>query len=230
MVVGCAGLNQYRMLRLIQQNKWFFWPYALLLLGLMGVQLGYSQADLSLWVNGRYSPMADVFFKWVTHLGDGAFAVLVALVLLFYSYRWAALMALSFGVSALLAQFFKHVLFDDIVRPRKFFEGQNVLLHFVEGVEVYEFNSFPSGHTATAFALFCLLSIVTTHKRWGIVFLFVAFLVGYSRVYLLQHFVIDTFAGSLVGVFTTLVLVNWLQRRWHTQPRPWLEKRLWSKK
>jgi membrane-associated phospholipid phosphatase len=217
------------MIRLIQQNKWFFGVYFVVLVALIVLQVCYSQADLSLIVNGHHSAATDVFFKWVTYLGDGLFAVLVALVLLFYAYRWAALMALCFGLSALVAQFFKHVLFDDVVRPRRFFDGQGLPLHFVEGVEVYEFNSFPSGHTATAFALFCLLSIVTRSKAWGFAYVVLACLVGYSRVYLLQHFVIDTFAGSLVGVLTTLLLVHWLQRRWRAKPRPWLDKKLWSK-
>jgi membrane-associated phospholipid phosphatase len=33
----------------------------------------------------------------------------------------------------------------------------------------------------------------------------IAFLVGFSRVYLMQHFLMDVWAGALLGIFSSLI-------------------------
>lgn len=79
----------------------------------------------------------------------------------------------------------------------------NSLLHFVPNVDVHSFHSFPSGHTATMFCFAVLLSLLL-RKRWiSIVLLVLAVLVGYSRIYLLQHFLMDVAVGAAVGVIVT---------------------------
>jgi membrane-associated phospholipid phosphatase len=77
-------------------------------------------------------------------------------------------------------------------------------------------NSFPSGHTSTAFTTALLLSFIV-RKRFAVFFFpVIAFLVGYSRVYLAQHFVTDVLAGSVIGIissYAALMLHNHLQRK-----------------
>ena len=64
-------------------------------------------------------------------------------------------------------------------------------------------NSFPSGHTSTAFT-FALLLAFLVRRRFAIyVFPLLAFLVGYSRVYLAQHFVTDVVAGTIIGIISS---------------------------
>lgn len=65
------------------------------------------------------------------------------------------------------------------------------------------YNSFPSGHTATAFALaFWLFMLVrgTRYRFWGYGALLLAGLVGLSRVYRGLHYPSDVLAGALIGV------------------------------
>ena len=88
-------------------------------------------------------------------------------------------------------------------RPVAFFD-ESIHLNFVDGVDVHSSNTFPSGHTATAFALFALLYIALNNRSIIIsTSLFIlAFLVGLSRVYLLQHFIVDAYFGAILGVLS----------------------------
>jgi membrane-associated phospholipid phosphatase len=64
-------------------------------------------------------------------------------------------------------------------------------------------HSFPSGHTSTAFTLALLLASIVKKNFWVYFFPVIAFFVGYSRVYLAQHFVTDVLAGIFVGVVSS---------------------------
>ena len=57
--------------------------------------------------------------------------------------------------------------------------------------------SFPSGHSATAFAAATAVAIVSPRLR--VPALAIAAAVGLSRVYLRVHFPLDVVAGALVG-------------------------------
>ena len=57
--------------------------------------------------------------------------------------------------------------------------------------------SFPSGHSATAFAAATAIAIVSPRLRpWALA---IAAAVALSRVYLRVHFPLDVVAGALVG-------------------------------
>jgi membrane-associated phospholipid phosphatase len=91
---------------------------------------------------------------------------------------------------------------------------------FPEGVEVYLYHSFPSGYTATAFALLFGVSLLIKNKIAKLLLLSLAILTGYSRVYLSLHFPSDVLAGSVIGVLTSALLYNWIFR-WK---KAWLDK------
>ncbi len=94
-------------------------------------------------------------------------------------------------------------------RPAKVFEGE--VLHFVEGVHLNYVNSFPSGHTATAFALFLFLASLTKNKGLQLFYAIIACLVGYSRTYLSQHFVVDITFGAILGILSYFLSVALFQ-------------------
>ena len=189
--------------------KSFFYLYAVFLITLGMALLTYSKEETFLFVNAHVSPWADLVFRGVTGLGDGLFFVLVTLALALYRYRLALLGLLIFLSSSLIAQLLKHTLFDGFMRPIGVF-GKESGLHIVEGVTLHAFNSFPSGHTTTAFALALFLVLTFQLRKTGWVLVLLASLVGYSRVYLVQHFPIDVYFGSILGVLTCIVLYSWL--------------------
>lgn len=201
------------MLHLIWTNRFFFLPYFIFLL-LGGVlQLIFNPVEIFLFVNTNYSSPTDYFFQYITHLGDGLFFILIVLLFTFISYQKALIALCCFGVSSIIAQGLKHLWFLEKLRPKAFFENTSHTLHFVEGITVHSFHSFPSGHATTAFSLFCLLSILFRQKFLGIIWFLLAIIAAYSRIYLSQHFFADIFAGSVIGVVTTVSVYLFLDTK-----------------
>jgi membrane-associated phospholipid phosphatase len=172
-----------------------------------------KKGDVVFYINEIHTPFFDHFFKYVTHLGDGVFYAVVTLALLLIHKKRAGYVALVGVVHGILIYFFKKVVFHMAPRPTKYFP--DVDWNYVEGVTTHSFNSFPSGHTASAFALMASLAIILDISKWvKVVFFCIALLVGLSRIYLLQHFYVDTYAGALVGTLCAMLifvlLYKWL--------------------
>jgi membrane-associated phospholipid phosphatase len=115
----------------------------------------------------------------------------------------------AFLVCTLLTQFCKWVVFADAMRPIGILKEQ---VHTIAGVEVHSTSSFPSGHTSIAFTYALLMAFLLKRKFWTIFFPLVAFFVGYSRVYLAQHFVTDVLAGIVVGMTSAFLALLMYQR------------------
>ena len=82
----------------------------------------------------------------------------------------------------------------------------------VEGVDLHSTLSMPSGHTSAVFA-FCFSLALFCPKWWQkMLCLLIAILVGYSRIYLSQHFLADVLAGSIVGIVAVLILIPLIKK------------------
>jgi membrane-associated phospholipid phosphatase len=92
---------------------------------------------------------------------------------------------------------------------------------------MHSFFSFPSGHSAGAFSLFFMISLILSGKRkfLGVFLFLLAMLTGYSRIYLGQHFPVDVYAGSIIGVGFTW-LTYWAVNRSELAKKPWANKSL----
>jgi membrane-associated phospholipid phosphatase len=194
-------------IRLLRANWPFLFPYSMLLFGLGVSQILYRQGIILLEINRYYSLEADVFFKYFTYLGDGIFCVGVGILLLFWSRLKGVLIIASYAISGILAQLIKNFGFPQEPRPVEYFSGMLNSLHTVAGVELSHWNSFPSGHTTSAFALFAMLAVWTNSPLLKFLCLVAAVAVAFSRMYLLQHFLVDVYAGSILGTLTTWVLI-----------------------
>ena len=104
----------------------------------------------------------------------------------------------------------KQLVFPEAARPIAFFTTLPQSWNPNDfSLALHRFRSFPSGHTASAatYGFFLMRYFQKTYKR---ILLYAAILlVGYSRVFLFQHFVADVFAGALLGLFCVLV-GNWV--------------------
>ena len=87
-------------------------------------------------------------------------------------------------------------------RPVKFFRDN---LYGFDGwhFNEYKFNSFPSGHTTTGFAIGVALALLFPKYRFY--FLLFAFFIGFTRVATTVHYVSDTLMGALIGTFTAVL-------------------------
>ena len=188
----------------MKKQAGFFIPYIVFVLTLVVLILCNSKADLHLWLTSFYSPLGDVFFQYYTYIGDWIPYAAVA-ILLFYKYRVALFVLVSQLVTGLISIIIKQTWNEP--RPLAYFKEHfpNIQLHQIAGVHMYSAHSFPSGHTITAFAFFLALAFYTKKSSLHFLYFVLAALVGFSRIYLSQHFAIDVLFGSLIGVFGTLL-------------------------
>lgn len=208
------------MSRLLRSNLYFLLPY--LLFAVLGgiILLSYTKREIHLAVNGHYSSAGDIIFYGFTQLGDGLVAALVGIVVL---WRWRrqglALAGAMLGGMA-IAQVLKHVFFSHEPRPKLYFESISEKIRLVPDFNNYIYDSFPSGHTTQAFALCCSIAFMLPQRyNWAKFLLFcTALSIGYSRMYLSQHFFRDVYFGALIGTsmailfFTLFLRKNWLKQ------------------
>ncbi|QGY47073.1 phosphatase PAP2 family protein [Maribellus comscasis] len=197
------------MKRLFYDNRYFFIPYLLFVILCTILLILFTKTDLHILSNEANSPFFDIFFKYATYFGDGAVIALLSLILLFVKFRYALIFLTGSLATALIVNLFKKVVFHEMYRPSKYFElYESYKLHLVEGVKLHSLQSFPSGHTATAFNLFLMIALMVKNNFLKFIFFILAALVAYSRVYISQHFLVDITAGSIIGVM--LIVLTWL--------------------
>jgi len=183
--------------------------FVFLLTGLFFV-ISYSKADLHLAINQWHTAFFDVFFKWITWLGSGWMVLFLTLLFLLIKVRYAVVYLSGNLLITIFVQAGKHLLFPNVLRPVAYFKGVHAL-HLVQGVVMHSYNSFPSGHSATAFGVFVILIFLIKNRFLKFVWLFIALLTAFSRVYISQHFMVDILAGSLtgaIGMYLTIYYFN----------------------
>ncbi len=209
------------MIEIIKKYRFSLILYDLLFLSGLVLVIAVPRLELHLIMNSSHTSAQDSFFKAVTWLGDGWFAVILSAFFLLIRFRYFFMLIISYAVSGLLAQFFKRVFFPEAMRPAVFLE-QMPGLNLVEGVGLNHTLSFPSGHTTTAFAVLVLLGLISRSKAGVLGGIILAWCVAISRVYLSQHFLADVIAGSLLGMLSALFFY-WYFRRLKPE---WLDQSL----
>jgi membrane-associated phospholipid phosphatase len=176
------------------------YAFALLLLLLVGVQIQVNQIDISIWVNGLNQKWLDTLCLFGTYLGDGVFIIGSCVLLFFIKPRMAIVVFLSYLFSSAITQSLKHLFFAHLHRPLWHLEKLDAsLYHIISGSEIVFNNSFPSGHSTSAFAFFICIALFFKQPSVQILFLILAIFTAFTRIYLLQHFLIDTFVGASIG-------------------------------
>lgn len=98
----------------------------------------------------------------------------------------------------------------------------------LRGLRDDKYRSFPSGHTATAFAFAATVSSETQRwwpsTRWiiGPIMYTGATLTGVSRIYNKAHWASDVMAGAALGTLTGIKVVRYQ----HSHPGNWLDRKL----
>ncbi|AYL97073.1 phosphatase PAP2 family protein [Mucilaginibacter celer] len=197
----------------------FFILYLILLSTCLIIKLLCSRESIFFTVNSWHQPWLDTIEPYITDIGDGTTAVILSLLMLFFSYRNWLLLASSYAVTSIVAQILKNIYVAP--RPKLYFAEQWSRVHTVDGVYILEKYSFPSGHTVSAFSAALVITYLCKNKGWGVPALFVAIMVGYSRMYLTEHFFEDVLAGSAIGVFVTIFWLNWLDGKQFIHSAGW---------
>lgn len=154
-------------------------------------------------MNPYHHVALNIFFSTFTYLGDGIFAVAVGLLFLLLKQRRLSLLILSsYVLSGLIAQTLKYFIVS--LRPGSSPELSDYKYFFEETLHGSR-ASFPSGHATTAFAMAAIIAFWYKDKRIGVLALLFAIMVGYSRIYTGNHFLIDVVVGSFIGITCSVI-------------------------
>ena len=211
------------MWHILLKNRLIFLLYLFILLIALTFIVFEGKINSHMIIEGLHFPILDSFFRIVTFLGDGFFVILIGhLLMVFINIRCGMVIMSSFLLSSFLVQMLKRVFFSASDRPVLFFQKLGIEVYKIPGMEYHDHYSFPSGHSTSAFVLFIGLALFSGKNALKAVFLFMAVLIAFSRVFLSQHFIEDIIAGSLLGTFTVMLLYLWFSK-WKN---PWLDKRI----
>jgi membrane-associated phospholipid phosphatase len=169
-----------------------------------------------LLLNGDGGKATDYFFMFFTYFGDALLWVPVFAYIIWKQKKlYLPLSISSFALGTIFVHVCKIFIAPGELRPTRYIT--DAFIHTVEGVRVHAANSFPSGHTATAFTFFLIICLMTRKKWWIPVGFSTAVLVGYSRIYLAQHFPLDVAAGIIAAVAAvglSIPFQRWVDRRY----------------
>lgn len=161
------------------------------------------QADLRLanLIHAFWTPWLIRDFTYVTALGDWRVVTLVMLAMLVWLWarnRSDLMLGLTVSVIGNVTTVALLKLLFERPRPK--------LAYFVETS-----GSFPSGHAAISVALYAMLFFTMWKLRWlgpikaALLAATLAFVVGLSRLYLIEHYLSDVINGWLVGALWMLI-------------------------
>ena len=149
----------------------------------------------------------DVFWKFITHFGDGGiFWIFLSLALMIpKKTRKAGIVA---ACSLLLGALVTNVTLKPLVdRVRPYHYSDAIIPLGRIPVDA----SFPSGHTCASFAC-ALIYVRMFPKKYGIPLVVLATLIALSRLYLCVHFPTDVLGGFLAALFSSAVVYVCYQR------------------
>ena len=133
-----------------------------------------------------------------SELGKGEYACLITIVLVALSLKKLRLApSLLLIFAALGAGVTTEIIKADVARPRPL-SAMGESVHVV-GEELRQ-RSFPSGHTACAFALLTCAGGILRRRRAWMVGSALASLVGLSRIFVGAHYPGDVLGGALLGM------------------------------
>lgn len=158
--------------------------------------------------NNIRTPLLTSFFSFITHLGDAGI-IWIALCIILLIFRSTRDVGVRASLSLLAAFLINNLLLKNIfnrTRPFYMIESLSVLIKYPSDA------SFPSGHSAAAFAVAAALIFAGAPKKISIPATVLAVLMAFSRLYLGVHYPSDVICGAVIGTFCAAVSVFVLNR------------------
>lgn len=198
-------------LKVLRKNPLFFQLFALIAVAMLFLATFLSKSDCFKALNPVHAPVLAIVFNIFTFLGDGIFIITFAAIIIIRAKRHrrlAYLIIISYLLSGVAAQLLK--TFITAPRPAVFFHEHHINYYLDTFAHSrIGWRSFPSGHSASAFALAAVLSLYTRRKTVCGLSTAVALCTAYSRIYLGHHFLTDVLGGSAIGVLCAVVAFLW---------------------
>ena len=174
------------------------------ILGLLILFIGNE--NLFLYVNQNLSPILGQPARFFSLLGESW--VMGGLLLLSFNmaFRQSLLVGFTWLSGAIHSWIFKLWLCKGWPRPFEFYSQKGIALNLVEGVKLHHWNSFPSGHTLTAFSIVFLIRVLFPKlpSQYTYLAILLASFCGFSRIILVQHWPMDVLGGMVLGCSAAL--------------------------
>lgn len=151
--------------------------------------------------NNMHTSILDKLMVFITTLGNGGLVWIVtcAFLILNKKYRKIGIIALaSLVVSAFLGE---GIIKNIVQRVRPTADVMVVASLIVKPLSY----SFPSGHSASAFAVAGVLSYY--FKKYAVCFYTMAVLIAFSRIYLYVHYPSDVAGGIILGLLCSRLAI-----------------------
>lgn len=173
--------------------------------------LQFADRPISVWGQGLPEPVPAIM-HWITRWGESDWQLIPALLVLLLtsvaiplvrSEVWgpalrelrvlAGFIFAGVGVPSLTSSLFKRL----IGRARPEAWTADAPISFIPNLTLYNHQSFPSGHSTTAFAMAMVLVFIWPRTLWPA--LVAALLIALSRVITGQHYLTDIVGGAVLG-------------------------------
>ncbi len=154
------------------------------------------------WLENIRLPGLNEFMLTITYLGDEIAFLVAALIIFWCVDKRKGYYILSVGFIGTIANQFMKLWFR-IPRPWVIDDKFTILEQAREGAGGY---SFPSGHTQSSVGTFGGLAAVTKNKVLRIIFIAIAILVPFSRMYVGVHTPLDVGVAAIMAVLLIFVL------------------------
>ncbi|MBR1810282.1 MAG: phosphatase PAP2 family protein [Clostridia bacterium] len=178
------------------------------------------------WVqNNLWNPVLTAIMAFVSFLGENG-SIFIPMVIILLCFKKTRKLGVTMGAALIFMELVNNEIIKNIVaRPRPFNyfnwdpDVRDMTIFFRDGTMPF-FNktpgswSFPSGHTSSAFAAAMAFAMNTkgtqgkdkTKMIWGSVIFFIfAAIMGFSRIYLHDHYPSDVICGAVLGVLYGLI-------------------------
>lgn len=139
-------------------------------------------------------------FKAITTLGNVGI-IFIILSIIFLIFKKTRKVGILSGIALLFGLLFTNILLKNLVaRPRPYLnESSRFYKIWLQAGALKESGfSFPSGHS-TAASAFSVSAFLFFNKKYSWLFLFIPFLMGFTRIYFVVHYASDVICGILTG-------------------------------
>lgn len=149
-------------------------------------------------------PILTAILNFITTIGEGGIVWIVISLVLLFSKKTRRIGCMGLLALLLMLVINNIGLKNIFSRPRPY----DTIPELVTLARRPTSYSFPSGHAASAFSAACVF-FRKLPKKFGIPILILAFLMGFSRIYVGVHYTTDVLGGILCGIAISY-LATWL--------------------
>lgn len=158
--------------------------------------------------NGTQNRVFDLLMPWITNRNNWWLLIgAIVICLLVFGGKKGRVAVVAIAVAVGISDYTASSLIKPFVariRPCNVLEGVNLLVGCTKSY------SFPSSHASNIFALAVAGSYYFRKAMYPLIFL--AFMIGYSRIYVGVHYPLDVLGGFIWGGMVAAGVV-WVERR-----------------